>query len=97
MCVCSLSYPACKTLAPYYIATVFCPSLFHKRQDIRKKNVVEHKYVLDLSTKLKVHRDAAVNVRSSSCELDVCSRQFLMESEFPRQILEKYTSVKFHE
>jgi len=95
---------ACKTLVLRYIATcglcgctVFFAVYFINGK-ISGKKVVEHKmYVLDLSTRLKIHRDAAITVHSSSCKVLFCSRQFLKENEFLPQIFKRYTNVKFHE
>jgi hypothetical protein len=58
MCVCSLSYPACKAHAPYYV--VICDlsgstkllTLFHKGHDFRKKKLLNIKCVFWFSVQL---------------------------------------------
>jgi hypothetical protein len=77
MCVCSLSYQACKTHEPY--CTVICglsgcTIIFHiilKRERFSEKQVIEHKMcVLIFSTNLskellilrRIQRDIIINV-----------------------------------
>jgi hypothetical protein len=44
-----------------------------------------------------IRQDIIIYVRRSSCKVPVYSCQILMKLEFPRQIFEKYPSIKFHE
>jgi len=77
MCVCSLSYQACKTHEPYYIVICGlsgCTIIFHiilKRERFSEKQVIEHKMcVLIFSTNLskellilrRIQRDIIINV-----------------------------------
>ena len=49
VCVCVLSYPACKAHAPYYIFICslsgfkYISTLSHKSHDLRKEKVIEHR------------------------------------------------------
>ena len=65
-------------LVPYYIATCGlcdCTVFFYVyfiNGKVSGKKVVEYKmHVLDLSTRLKIHRDAAITVHSYSCKIPV--------------------------
>jgi hypothetical protein len=84
------------------LSSVFClalpyfPTLSHNRHDFRK-TLIERKNFLIFSTLLcetfiilsRIHRDAVTRVHRS-CHI-------LMELEFSRHILEKHSSIKFHE
>ena len=108
MCVCSLSYLACKEHEPYYIVicglsgcTVFF-SRYLTKGPIFGKCYWTQKCVLILCTNLsetfliirRTKRDI-INVRRCSCEVPVISCHFLIRIEFSRKIFEKYTNIKF--
>ena len=112
-CVCSLIYPECKAHAPYYIfiCSLSGPTIFstlsHKCHDFRKKKkVTEYKTrVLIFSTTFTW---GVFNPKNNSARYyHKCTQVFnvqyplnLLDSyklEFSRQILEKYSTVKFHE
>jgi hypothetical protein len=107
VCVCSLSYPACSGHALYrHLWPVRLYSILsHKRHDFRGKKFIEHKTcVLIFSVTLsgtflilrRNKRDAMKNIYWSSYKVPPFSFQILMKVEFSRQILEKYSSFKFH-
>ena len=56
VCVCKLSYPACNAHAPYYLSALqYLYTLYHKRYDIRKKNIIENMF-LDFSYKFSLKK-----------------------------------------
>ena len=85
MCVCSLSYPACKAHAPNCIliyGLAYCAyfsTLSHKRHDYRKKKVIEHKICILILQLLcyrflilrRSHRYILFNVHRSRCKVPV--------------------------
>ena len=84
---------------------IFFSRLPHKRQDL-KRNVTEHKMcVLNFSTNVvwnichskKNWYDMVKTVHWSSCKVPVILVEFLIKLEFLRQVLEKYSNIKFHE
>jgi hypothetical protein len=90
-CVCSLSYPACKAYASYYIgicggylAVRYFSSLSHKQHDFRK-NVTEHKMCLLFFSVISVRifliqrgieRDIVISVHTSSCKVPIILARF---------------------
>ena len=84
LCICSLSYPACKAHAPWVmLPSVACPSLkrfstlSHKRHDLKKKSLnTEYEfwfYLQNLSEAFFILRiinwDIIINVYWSSCQV----------------------------
>jgi hypothetical protein len=104
VCVCSLSYPTCKTHASYYVTTCgFSGSTisFHITSKTTRfsggKKLLKLKCVLKFSLQLspdiflilrKTQRDIILTVQTSSCKVPVLLARFLTKQEFPRQIFE---------
>ena len=98
-CVCSLTYPACKAHAPYFI--VICglsgcamfSTLSYKRYDFQKKRVTEQKEcVLIFSTTFVCNIS---HFKKISTWYYFC--RILIKLGFSRQIFEKYTNIQFIE
>ena len=111
MCVCSLSYTACKAHAPYYIvicglsgSTIFFPHILVKGAIFTQK-LLKIKYVFFLfSTQplsethliLRIQRDIIINIRRFSCKLPFLLSGF-NETCIIGQLSEKYWDIIFHE
>ena len=100
--VCSLKYPGCNAHAPYchlWRARLYSMSpLIHKRKVNRKKisNVKCVFRILYTNFVRNVSRYKKNSARYSS-EIPDILVGFVMKLEFSRQILEKYSNVKFNE
>jgi hypothetical protein len=112
VCVCSCRYPAFKAHAPYCIVvcglsgcTIFFPNclingMIFGRKVMNTKCVFWFRLQLLSETFLilrSVQRDTFKNVYWSSCEVPVILVKILMQLEFPKQIFEKASNIKFHE
>ena len=104
MCVCSLSYPACKALAPYCTVicglcscTTFFPhylinGTILENKLLNKKCVLFSPQLLsEVFLILRIERDISKNVDRSSCKIPAC--HILMKLGFSGQIFEKYLSI----
>ena len=85
VCVCNVSYPACKAHAPYYVvicglsgSTIFSHIINDTIFEGGKRKVIEHEVcVLIFSTTLyetfliirRIQRDIVISVHRSSCKL----------------------------
>jgi hypothetical protein len=109
MCVCSLSYPACKAHAPYYIVICGlsgCTIFFHIISQTARfsgKKLLNIKCVFCFHLQIlsetflvlrRMQRSTVINVHRSSYPLFLSDFNELKSS---RHISEKYSNTKFHE
>jgi len=108
-CVCSLRYPACNAHVPY--CHVACQArqhfstLSHKRQDFRKKKVIEHKmHILIFPTTFvwnTLHSKKNWAIYDEKCvSVFMYGTHYcliLLKLEFSWRSFEKYSNIKFHE
>ena len=95
--LCSLSYPAWKAHAPYYIVFVACPAvpdfsaLSHKRHHIQKKKTFGHKTCVLIFVRFLpvtfpilriIQRDLIVNVHGSSRKVSLILARFKWKLHF---------------
>jgi hypothetical protein len=102
VCVCSLSYPACKAQSPYcHPCPFWLYHIFpHKRHDFRKKVIGHDICVLIFSTTFvwililrRVQRDTIITGLRSSCKIPVV----VVKVSKNTQNTQKYSNIKFHE
>jgi hypothetical protein len=109
VCVCSLSYPACKEHAPYYVSSVAClfsiifSTLAHKRQDFRNKKSYENinvyfdfAYNFFLTYKVvQIFPGQTVSCFHTNSPRHICTTMyFCLREEFSEILSEMYTSLK---
>jgi len=108
MCVCSLSYPACFALAPYcHLGPIRLYHIFPhylKRHDFLKKSYWTKNMCFDFlyyfETFLIQRRIKRAVIKKCILVKYVKYLLFLSyfnETEFPWQIFEKYSNIRFHE
>jgi hypothetical protein len=111
VCVCSLSYPACKGHAPYYIvicglsgSTIFYRiisqmALFSGKKLLNTKCVFWFSLHLLFENFLilrRIQRDFVVNVHRYSCKVPIIVHRFCWNLHFLYRVLKKKTlNVKF--
>ena len=110
MCVCSLEYPPCNAHAPYChlrparLYSIF-PHYLINSTVFEKKELLNIKYILIFSTtcvlnishskknSARYYHKSVLIFTYSACY----SCKILMQIEFSRHIVDKYTKIKFHE
>jgi hypothetical protein len=110
VCVCSLSYPACKAHAPLYILSCGSATFFHVTTWFSWGGITEHQMCVQISfttfvwnishsTKnwVRYHTRMYMYMYKGLYVKYPLFLSELMNHEFSRQIFKKYSNNKFHE
>ena len=112
VCVCSLSCPACKARATFYIicgvsgCTIFFFHISSNGVISLEKRFLNINYMFESPLKLLpdtflisrvIQRDIIINVRASSWKVSSYSCQILTKLVFSRHVFEKSSDMKLHQ